>query len=110
MMSRMTASNGCVPTTSMASRPPEHFVGTMPSMRSRVSTSSAMSALSSTIRMRGLVSTSDMASASSSHKNFECVHETHDGGHQNYDHHRREDEEDQREQQFDLGLVRHLLG
>src|SRR5262245_63187311 len=61
MMSRMTASNDCVPMTSRASRPPGHFTGSIPSMRSRVSTSSAMMGWSSTIRMRGFPSDSPMA-------------------------------------------------
>src|SRR5437016_7505509 len=60
MMSRMTASSGCAPMISSASRPPGHLIGSIPSMRSRVSTSSAMMGWSSTIRMRGFCSDSDM--------------------------------------------------
>src|SRR5437667_2490919 len=61
MMSRMTASSGCVPMISSASRPPGHLMGSMPSMRSLVSTSSAMMGWSSTIKMRGFCSDSAMA-------------------------------------------------
>src|SRR5213593_226812 len=60
MMSRMTASSGRVPMISSASRPPGHLIGSIPSMRSRVSTSSAMMGWSSTIRMRGFCSDSAM--------------------------------------------------
>src|SRR5690349_205691 len=61
MMSRMTASSGSFPMSSNASRPPGHLIGSIPSMRSRVSTSSAMIGWSSTIKIRGFRSESNMA-------------------------------------------------
>src|ERR1051325_8270337 len=60
MMSSTTASSGWRPITSSASRPPGHLIGSMPSIRSRVSTSSAMIGWSSTMRTRGLRSVSDI--------------------------------------------------
>src|SRR3990172_3686872 len=60
MMSRITASKRWAPIIASASRPPGHLTGHIPSIRSRVSTSSAMMGWSSTMRMRGFCSESLM--------------------------------------------------
>src|SRR5438132_523766 len=67
MMSSTTASSGWRPITSSASRPPGHLIGSMPSIRSRVSTSSAMIGWSSTMRTRGLRSKSDIMAVNLPH-------------------------------------------